>query len=215
MHTLRARRALPARCCPEAVDGTVSHRFVGRLGRHRSGRWRDRPAARGHWRSLSRMGAVTAVLFIAAPGQAAAETTRTQIHIPLRVLTNLCNNAEPVQLSGDEYITTTTTPTSNGGFTVTASIVAPNLTGTGLVSMVAYRGVDGQQTFSYFAPPPFPSTYDVTLYTVLKPLSSTIKSMYLVTRIRQTIAFDGMPITTFQDVSLTCTQPRCSAQRRS
>jgi hypothetical protein len=214
MHTLRARRALPARRCPEAVNGTLSHRFVGTLGHCSRGRWRGRPSARGRLRCLPRMGAVTAVLLMAAPGQAAAETTTTKIHIPLRVLTNLCNNAEPVQLSGDEYITTTTTPTSDGGVKVTASIVAPNLTGSGLVSMVPYRGVDGQRTFSYFAPPPFPSTYDVTLFTVLRPVGA-IPSMYLVTQIRQTIAFDGIPVTTFQNVSLTCTQPKCSATRRS
>jgi hypothetical protein len=162
-----------------------------------------------HW-----MGAVVAAVMLVGPAQAAAQTTRTQIHIPLTVLDNLCANDEPVALSGDEYITTTTTQRRDGSYTVAASIVAPNLKGTGLVSNIPYSGVDGQQTFSYVAPPPFPTTYDVTLFTVLKP-AYELPSMYLITAIRQTIAFDGTPITTFRSLSLTCKQPKCSAKRRS
>jgi hypothetical protein len=174
------------------------------------------PKLRPRWTRLARpcLAAAVAVLAVVGPAQARAQTVRTQIHIPLTVLTNLCADAEPVALSGDEYITTKTKPTRNGGYTVSASIVAPNLRGTGLVSNVPYRGVDGQRTFSYFAPPPFPATYDVTLYTVLKP-QYKLPSMYLVTVIRQTIAFDGTPITTFRSVSLTCKQPTCSARRSS
>jgi hypothetical protein len=165
-------------------------------------------------RVLRWMGAVVAAAILAVPAQAAAQTTRTQIHIPLTVLDNLCADAEPVALSGDEYITTTTKQRRDGSYTVKASIVAPNLKGTGLVSNIPYSGVDGQHTFSYVAPPPFPTTYDVTLFTVLKP-AYKLKSMYLITGIRQTIAFDGTPITTFRSLSLTCKKPKCSAKHRS
>lgn len=158
--------------------------------------------------------AAAAAFVAAAPASADAQTVKTKIHIPLTVLDNLCADAEPVALSGDEYITTTTTARRDGGYTVSASIVAPNLTGTGLVSQIPYRGVDGQRTFQYVAPPPFPASYDVTLYTVLQP-QYKLASMYLVTVIRQTIAFDGTPITTFRSVSLTCRQPTCSAHRYS
>jgi hypothetical protein len=174
---------------------------------------RSRRSPHARRRHLSLLPLALGALLVAPAGPSAA-TTRTVIHIPLTVLTNLCNNAELVQLSGDQYITTTTTPRSNGGYTVSASIVAPNLTGSGIVSRVPYRGVDGQQTYSYYAPAPYPSTYDVTLYTVLQPLA-LIPSEYLVTHIRQTIAFDGTPVTTFQNVQLTCKQPTCSHQRWS
>ena len=54
--------------------------------------------------------------------------------------------------------------------------VLDELKGTGLVSNIPYNGVDGQQTYQYIAAPPFPSTYDVTLYTVLRP-AYKLKSM--------------------------------------
>jgi hypothetical protein len=157
-------------------------------------------------------GALLALVIV--PSQAAAQTTRTEIHVPLRILDNLCANDEPVQLSGDEYITTTTTARSDGGYTVRASIVAPNLKGTGMLTGIPYRGVDGQTTYSYAAPAPFPAVDDVTLYTVLKP-QYQLPSMYLVTVIRETIAFDGTPLTTFRSISLTCKQPTCSHHRVS
>jgi hypothetical protein len=165
-------------------------------------------------RRLACVGAAIAALIAVVPASADAQTVKTQIHIPLTVLHNLCANDEPVALSGDEYITTTTKARSDGSYTVSASIVAPNLAGTGLVSQIPYRGVDGQRTFQYVAAPPFPSTYDVTLYTILQP-AYKLASMYLVTVIRQTVAFDGTPITTFRSVSLTCRQPSCSAHRDS
>ena len=196
MLTLRARRACVARRCPASLGDplAVEHR-------HRS-----------RWRAVT--GTVLSAAALVVPAQASAETTRTEIHIPLTVLTNLCAENEPVALSGDEYITTTTTPRPDGSFTVTASIVAPNLTGTGMVSNIPYSGVDGQQTYSYIATPPFPSTYDVTLFTILRP-AYKLASMYLVTVIRQTIAFDGTPVTTFRSVSLTCKQPTCGHRRWS
>jgi hypothetical protein len=165
---------------------------------------------------LSRVlfGAAATALLLVAPGQARASTTRTVIDVPLRILDNLCAGAEPVSLSGHEYITTTTTPRAGGGFTVRASIVAPDLIGAGMVSQIPYHGVDGQQTYEYVAPAPYPSTSDVTLYTLLQPLYG-LPTMYFVTVLRQVVLSDGTAVTTFRDMRLTCTQPKCSHVHRS
>jgi hypothetical protein len=52
----------------------------------------------------------------AARATGGGRTVVTTINVPAMVLDNLCN-ADVVNLSGDMTIRTTTTPTSNGGYT--------------------------------------------------------------------------------------------------
>ena len=111
---------------------------------------------------------------VVLPGGASAttgggQTVKTTIHMPAMILDNLCNGAEPVYLSGDLMITTRTTPDSRGGYTVQSSSDAHNLQGQGLVSMLGYEGDDGEDSYQYYAPPPYPSTFSVTHYTRLVP----------------------------------------------
>ena len=61
-------------------------------------------------------------------GGGGGTTVREVINIPLLPLTNACN-ADVIAFSGDMYLTTTTTPRSDGSDTVRTSAVAPNLTG--------------------------------------------------------------------------------------
>src|SRR4030095_1147396 len=101
---------------------------------------------------LGIVGAVLA-LVAAAPADATTggTTVRTTINIPAMVVDNLCN-LDTVNLSGDLTITTTTTPTSNGGYTVRSSSVARDLRGQRIapLPMINYRGSDGDNTYSYY-----------------------------------------------------------------
>jgi hypothetical protein len=139
-------------------------------------------------------------LVVPATASATGKTVQTTVHIPATVLNNLCYGAEPVALSGDLRITETTTPDSRGGYTVRSSSRANNLQGQGLVSLYGY---DGEDSYSYYAPPPYPSTQRVTHYTRLVP-KGPIPSMYLVTEFRQTVLGDGTAVPTLDRTYLTC-----------
>jgi hypothetical protein len=77
--------------------------------------------------------------------------------------------------------------------------------------MTPYRGQDDENSFAYYAPPPYPSTFTVTHWTKLLPQANA-PSMYLVIVLREVVAADGTTVPTFQRAYLTCTQPTCSAQ---
>jgi len=144
-------------------------------------------------------------LMAAAPAAASAETVRTTIHIPGMVVDNLCNG-EPVFLSGDLHVETTTYRTRRGGFIVRSSTRAHNLRGEGLVTQLPYRGDEGENTRGYYAPPPQPSYQSVVHWTKLWP-DGPAPSMYLVIALRQTIAADGTVIPTLESMRLTCREP--------
>jgi hypothetical protein len=144
---------------------------------------------------------------------AKGQTVDTTINLPALVLDNLCN-ADVVNLSGDLHIRTTTTPRGNGGFTVTSSASATGLRGTRIAPTpeIRYRGDDVENTFSYYAPPPYPSTHRVVHWTRLIP-SAKAPSMYLVLVLRETITADGRAVPTFERAYLVCSQPSCSSER--
>jgi hypothetical protein len=147
-----------------------------------------------------------------APAQAGGgQTVHYTIHVPAMVLDNLCNG-EPVNLSGDLAITETTRPARNGGYTVTSSTDGRNLRGTGLVTQLPYSGDDNEQSYAYYAPPPYPSTYEVTHWTKLVPHGNA-PSMYLVVVLREVVAADGTVVPTFERAYLTCKQPKCSHRK--
>jgi len=159
-------------------------------------------------------GAVLAVV-TAAPADAktGGTTVRTTINLPALPLDNLCNG-DVVNLSGDMTITTTTTPAGNGGYTVRSSADARNLRGERIAPppAIGYRGADSENTYSYYAPPPFPSTHRVVHWTTLIP-NGNAPRMYLVLVIRETIAADGTVIPVAQGAYLVCKQPVCSAKK--
>jgi hypothetical protein len=150
--------------------------------------------------------AAAMVLGLVLPATASAETTRTTIHIPLMELHNLCYGAEPVALSGDLRMTTTTTIDSRGGYMVRSSSAANNLQGQGLVSRLGYEGDDGEDSYGYYAAPPYPSTMRVTHYTRLVP-KGPAPSMYLVFEINETTFGNGSVVPTLNRTYLTCRGP--------
>jgi hypothetical protein len=159
--------------------------------------------------------ALVMAVMTAAPADAKSKgtTVRTTLNVPAMVLNNLCN-LDVVNLSGDLTITTTTTPTRDGGYTVRSSAVARDLRGTRIAPAppIGYRGGDGENTYSYYAPPPFPSTHRVVHWTTLIPQGNAPR-MYLVLVIREVIAADGTVVPVFENAYLVCQQPTCSETR--
>jgi hypothetical protein len=141
------------------------------------------------------------------------KTVRTTINLPALVLDNLCNG-DIVNLSGDLVITTTTTPDRRGGYTVRTSANAFGLRGERIAPppAIGYHGDDSENSYSYYAPPPYPSTHRVVHWTRLVP-EAPAPTMYLVLVIRETILADGTVVPVFERAYLVCTQPRCSNQR--
>jgi hypothetical protein len=79
--------------------------------------------------------------------------------------------------------------------------------------MIGYRGDDTENTYSYYAPPPYPATHEVLHYTTLIP-STKAPRMYLVVIIRETIAADGTPVVpVVERAYLVCKQPTCSQKQ--
>ncbi len=158
------------------------------------------------------MAAAVLTVSTAAPADATSRgrTVRTTINIPAMVVDNLCNG-DVVNLHGDLTITTTTTPAHDGGYTVRSSSVARNLRGTRIAPLpaIGYRGGDGENTYSYYAPPPYPSTHRVVHWTALVPQGNAPR-MYLVLVIRETITADGTVLPVFEGTYLVCKQPTCS-----
>jgi hypothetical protein len=164
--------------------------------------------------ALGIVGAVLAVV-TAAPADATSQgnTVQITINVPAMVVDNLCN-LDTVNLSGDMTITTTTTPARNGGYTVQTSAVAKNLRGTRIAPppTIGYRGDDRENTYSYIAPPPYPSTHQVVHWTALIPQAKAPR-MYLVVIIRETTTADGTTIPLFERAYLVCKQPSFSAKK--
>lgn len=163
---------------------------------------------------LSALGA----LVLAGVGQASAQagtssttgktqTVRITIDVPALVVNNLCN-ADTVNLHGQETITTQTTPTSNGGYKVVSILQARNLTGSRIAPLPAYgyTGDDTQNTYSYEAPPPYPTKVSLLHWTKLVPQANA-PAMWLVVVTREVITADGTAIPTVDRAYLTCTQP--------
>jgi hypothetical protein len=137
-----------------------------------------------------------------------SKTVTITINLPALVLDNLCN-ADVVNLSGDMTITTTTTPHRNGGYTVRTSAIARDLRGNRIAPPppIGYKGDDGENAYSYYAPPPQPSTHRVVHWTRLVP-QGRAPTMYLVLVIRETIAADGTPLVSLERAYLVCKPPR-------
>jgi hypothetical protein len=150
----------------------------------------------------------------AAPATAKGQTVKTTVHLAALPVDNLCNR-DMVNLTGDLRIRVTTTPRSNGGYTVDSSTRGDNLTGDRIFPLpsIGYRGSDDESSFAYYAPPPYPSAFRVVHSTTLIPQFNAPR-MYLVTEIREVIAADGTPaVPIVERMYLTCKQPRCSANR--
>jgi len=169
--------------------------------------------------------AAAAALVLAATqlvGTAGAQTTSRSgggttvditVNVPAMVVDNLCNG-DVVNLSGDMRIITTTTPTRNGGYTVNSSTIAKGLRGERIAPppAIGYHGDDVTNTFSYYAPPPYPATHRVFHWTKLIP-EGNAPSMSLVIVLRETTTADGTTIPVLERTYLVCTQPTCSSQR--
>ena len=153
--------------------------------------------------------AMLALLSLAAvPAQAAGGGTTVREEFPIAALplTNLCNQ-QVVNMQGEEYITVTTTPTSNGGYTVQSVASAPNLTGATVPPQppVAYTGQDVETSHSYYAPPPNPAStvYDAH-WTKLVPQQANSQSMYLIVVYKIVVLADGTALPTVNGVYLVC-----------
>jgi len=85
-----------------------------------------------------------------------SKTVDITVNVPAMVIDNLCNG-DTVNLSGDMRIITTTTPRSNGGYTVSSTTIAKGLQGERIAPppAIGYHGDDVNNTFSYYAPPPY------------------------------------------------------------
>jgi hypothetical protein len=129
------------------------------------------------------------------------------INIAALPLDNLCNG-DVVNLSGDMRIVTVTRPAKNGGYTVTSTSTARNLRGERIAPLPAipYSGDQTENSFSYYAPPPYPSTSRVAHWTRLVPQGKA-PTMWLVVVLRYTIAADGSLVPVAERANLTCTQP--------
>jgi hypothetical protein len=156
-------------------------------------------------------------LFGADPARANArsggsQTVDVTINVPAMVLDNLCN-ADVVNLSGDMRIITTTTPTGNGGYTVQSSAIAKGLHGERIEPLPAirYHGGDATNTFSYYAPPPYPSTHRVIHWTKLVS-QGRAPDMYLVMVLRETTTANGTTVPLFERAYLQCDTPKCSSE---
>jgi hypothetical protein len=147
----------------------------------------------------------------AVTGSSRGQTVDTTINLAAFPLDNLCNG-DVVNLSGDLHIRTTTTPTAKGGYTVQSSANARDLRGNRIAPLpaIGYRGDDSENTFSYYAPPPYPSTHRVVHWTRLIPQGKA-PSMYLVLVIRETILADGTVVPVAEHAYLVCTKPTCSS----
>jgi hypothetical protein len=134
------------------------------------------------------------------------QVVETTINIPALVVENLCN-LDTVVLSGDAHIRVVTTQHRNGGYTVQSSMRAPNLTGQRInPPPMDYEGSDAENSHSYYAPPPQPSTHTVVHWTKLVP-QGRAPTMWLVIVFRQTIQPDGTPIVTVDRAFLVCKPP--------
>lgn len=155
-------------------------------------------------------------LVIASPAAAPAaggQTVAYTLHVPAMALDNLCNG-DTVNLSGDLRIRETTTPRSDGGYTVQSTTRGDNLLGQRIapLPMIGYKGSDDEDSYAYYAPSGA-NSFLVTHSTTLVPQSNAPK-MYLVTVIRETILADGMPaIPTLERTYLTCKPPQHKAER--
>jgi hypothetical protein len=138
--------------------------------------------------------AFTVATAMPAGATSRGSTVEVTINVPALVVDNLCN-ADVVNLSGDMTIRTTTTPARNGGYTVRSTAVAKNLKGTRIapLPMIGYRGTNAEDSYQYYAPPPYPSTFRTVHYTELVPQGKAPR-MYLVVIIREVIAADGTPV---------------------
>jgi hypothetical protein len=138
------------------------------------------------------------------------KTVRTVINFPALPLTNLCNG-DVVNLSGDLYITTTTRPHRDGGYTVWSTADAQGLRGTRIAPPppIDYVGDDRENTYSYYAPPPQPSTHRVAHWTRLTPLGNdpTAPVMILVIVLQETVQADGTVVPVFDRAYLSCSPP--------
>jgi hypothetical protein len=182
-----------------------------KVGEHRRGPLVTRSCALV---AVTLLTTLMSALLATGSSHAAAATTsggqrvETTINIPALPLTNLCNN-DVVNLSGDMRIVVVTRPTRNGGYTVTSTSTARNLTGERIdpAPAISYRGDQTENSFSYYAPPPYPSTSRVAHWTKLVP-ESNAPTMWLLVVLRYTIAFDGSLVPVAERAYLTCSQPR-------
>jgi hypothetical protein len=142
-----------------------------------------------------------------ATGSTGGRTVKVTINLPALVLDNLCN-ADVVNLSGTADIIVTTTPRRNGGYAVRSTFSARDLRGERIAPLptIGYRGDDVENAYSYYAPPPQPSTHRVVHWTKLIP-EGNAPTMWLVVVIRETIAVDGTPIVSAERAYLVCRYP--------
>jgi len=142
----------------------------------------------------------------AAPVSAAGgQTVDTTIHIPANIITNLCND-DVVNLSGDLHIRETTTATKNGGFTVQSRSIFWGSGARLQPPPIAYTGSDAENSWAYYAPPPYPSIFSVLHWTALIP-QGPAPSMYFVFLLKETVTADGTVTPVVDRMYLQCKEP--------
>jgi hypothetical protein len=143
----------------------------------------------------------------ASAPSAQPQVVRVTVHLPALVLDNLCN-ADVVNLSGDLEIVTVTAP-YQGGFVVVSRSAAKNLTGSRIAPppMIGYKGEDTENSYAYYAPPPYPSTFSVLHWTKLVP-EGKAPTMWLVVVTQETVMADGTTVPVVDRAYLTCTEPK-------
>jgi hypothetical protein len=149
-----------------------------------------------------------------ATGSAGAGTTfvvDVTLNFPADVVRNHCNG-DAVYLFGDQRIITRTTIYPDGSSRVQSTLIAKDLRGHRLQPpMIGYQADNLQNTFTYWAPPPQPSTFRAKHWTKLVPKGNA-PTMYLVIVLRETITATGT-VPVFYQAYIVCTQPKCSAER--
>ncbi|MBV9173452.1 MAG: hypothetical protein JOZ81_25590 [Chloroflexi bacterium] len=149
----------------------------------------------------------------ATTGTRGSQTVDITVDVPAMIVDNLCNG-DTVNLSGTMRIITTTTPRKNGGYTVSSAMIAKDLQGERIAPppMIGYHGDDVTNTYSYYAPPPYPSSHRVYHWTKLVP-EGNAPTMYLVVVIQETTTADGTTVPVLEQTYLVCAQPKCWSER--
>jgi hypothetical protein len=152
---------------------------------------------------------VAVCLMLLGSMTAVADQGRTvQVQIPYHTdVTNLCNN-QIVNVHGVLTTTITTTPTSDGGYTILAWNIAPDMVGETMVGGSGpYRADQGEVNFQVIPPSTKPTrVYDATWLTMVPQGSGP--TMYLVTLFAVTVYPDETFKVNLQKTYMVCTAPR-------
>jgi hypothetical protein len=135
-----------------------------------------------------------------------SRTTVTRIPLGNEDVTNLCNN-ETVVVRGTLVTTITVTPTSDGGYTVLSTNIAPDLLGESLLGNLTYKADQGEVNLQVIPPSTNPAHVYDAMWLRLVPQGSG-PTLYLLSLFAVTIYPDETFTVNLQKTYTLCTTPR-------